>query len=103
MLLKQFLALNVYAPKIRMRLVNRYLSTKSNDKTDIDVKSGKKMTGWQIHSYSDGIQYSDNIKVPTIKDSNELLIKVNSTSVNPIDVAMVGELFITCSAFNVMI
>lgn len=93
MLLKQCVALNVCAPKIRIRLLSRYLSTKLDDKTHLDIKSGKKMSGWQIHSYSDGIQYSDNIKVPTIKDSKELLIKVNSTSVNPIDIAMAGELF----------
>lgn len=89
MLLKQSLVLkNVLR---HCRFVTRCASTKSQERTDNEFKSGKKMYGWQIHSYSDGIQYSDNIRMPTIKDSNELLIKVNSTSVNPIDVQMVGE------------
>lgn len=90
MLLKYYFGSNVYGPLI----LKRCISAKSAHETkkDHDVKLGKKMSGWQVHSYSDNIQYSDNIKIPTIKDSNELLIKVNSTSVNPIDVAMAREL-----------
>ncbi|KAG4066006.1 hypothetical protein HA402_001253 [Bradysia odoriphaga] len=88
MLLKQGFALqNVLR---HCRFVTRCASTKSQEKTDNEFKSGKKMCGWQIHSYSDGIQFSDNIRMPTIKESNELLVKVSSTSVNPIDVQMVG-------------
>ncbi len=91
MLLKQSLAFNAFRHKIYSKFVIRCASTKSQTKTENEFKSSKKMCGWQIHSYSDGIQYSDNIKVPTIKDSNEILVKVSSTSVNPIDVAMVGK------------
>lgn len=90
MIFKQRFALNGFFNRINSRCV----STKSREKTDNDFKSAKKMNGWQIHSYSDGIQFSDKIKIPTIKDSNELLVKVSATSINPIDVAMVGESFI---------
>lgn len=95
MLSKQCFAFNVFINKINnSRLITRCVFTKSQQKTDNDFKSAKKMNGWQIHSYSDSIQFSDKIKIPTIKDSNELLVKVSSTSVNPIDVAMVGKSFI---------
>lgn len=100
MLLKQCFVLNIYAHKIHTRLMARCLSSKPLEKSDCDAKTGKKMSGWQIHSYYDGIQYSDNIKIPIIKESNELLIKVNSTSVNPIDIAMVGGYGATI--FNVL-
>lgn len=86
--------LNVFRYKINSTVITRCVSMKSRSKLlENDFKSAKKMSGWQIHSYSDGIQYSDKIKIPTIKDSNEILVKVSSTSVNPIDVAMVGESF----------
>lgn len=91
MIPRQGFALSISCHKINSSFITRHVSTKSKYKTENEFKSGKKMNGWQIHSYSDGIQFSDKIKIPTIKDSNELLVKVNATSVNPIDVAMVGE------------
>lgn len=56
----------------------------------------RKMRGWQIHEYGDvGIlQCNESIKIPPIKQPNEVLIKVNAASVNPIDVAMMRELIL---------
>lgn len=58
-------------------------------------KSVNRMSGWQIHSYSDNIedlQFSENLKKPYIRRPTELLVKVMASSVNPIDVAMMGKL-----------
>lgn len=52
--------------------------------------SFRKMGGWQLHSYGDvdELQFSDKLKLPQIRSSNECLVRVHATSVNPIDVAM---------------
>ncbi|KAJ6617599.1 Reticulon-4-interacting protein 1, mitochondrial [Pseudolycoriella hygida] len=99
MLWKRRFALT-FITQINNRCIARCASTKSHFKTENDFQSGKKMNGWQIHSYSDGIQFSDKIKIPTIRESNELLVKVNCASVNPIDVAMVDGYGAT--VFNAM-
>ncbi|XP_061399372.1 reticulon-4-interacting protein 1 homolog, mitochondrial [Musca vetustissima] len=56
------------------------------------TKSKLKMKGWQIHSYGDvdELQYSDKLKMPQIRQSDQCLVKVLSTSINPIDVAMLS-------------
>lgn len=53
----------------------------------------RKMSGWQIHEYGgvEILQCSDGIKIPPIKDPNDVLIEVNAASINPIDIAMMGE------------
>lgn len=53
-----------------------------------------RMSGWQIHSYSeniDDLQLSENLKKPYIRKPSELLVKVLASSVNPIDVAMMSK------------
>ncbi|KAH8293201.1 hypothetical protein KR044_011961 [Drosophila immigrans] len=49
-----------------------------------------KMGGWQFHCYGDidELQYSDKLKLPQIRSSDECLVRVRATAVNPIDVAM---------------
>ncbi|XP_002074270.3 reticulon-4-interacting protein 1 homolog, mitochondrial [Drosophila willistoni] len=47
-----------------------------------------KMGGWQLHNYGDELQLSDKVKIPQIRNSQDCLVKVRTTSVNPIDVAM---------------
>lgn len=51
-----------------------------------------KMKGWQINEYGDldVLQFNDNIKVPILEDPNEVLVKVQAASVNPIDVLMIS-------------
>ncbi|KAG5675742.1 hypothetical protein PVAND_005620 [Polypedilum vanderplanki] len=55
-------------------------------------KAFSRMTGYQIHSYGelDELQFSKNVKKPFIKSPNEMLVKVTASSVNPIDIAMIG-------------
>lgn len=59
------------------------LSTKYKENND------EKMQAWQIHSYGglDDLKLSD-VRIPIIKRPNDVLIKVQATSVNPIDLAI---------------
>lgn len=52
-----------------------------------------KMAAWQIHSYGglEELQLSKSVRIPTIMNPNDILIKVSAASVNPIDIAMMGE------------
>lgn len=85
--------------KIPKSLGRRFIATSSNylnvKTSDIDEKPNRnvqgKMCGWQIHAYGDlteELQFSDKIKIPAINDSNHVLIKVEASSVNPIDILM---------------
>jgi len=56
-------------------------------------KNRSHMSGFSIHSYGeDELQFSKNIRKPQIKNPTEILVKVTSSSVNPIDLAMMGKL-----------
>lgn len=73
----------------------RFITTtnyrKSADNVNPNGNVHHKMCGWQIHAYGDPaeeLQYSDNIKMPTIKDPDHILVKIEASSVNPIDVLM---------------
>lgn len=53
-----------------------------------------RMSGWQIHAYSDNVQelqLSENVRKPFIRKPTELLVKVSASSVNPFDVAVMSE------------
>lgn len=66
-----------------------YRKQADNDNLNRNVHS--KMCGWQIHAYGDSaeeLQYTDKIKMPAIKDPNHVLVKIEASSVNPIDVLM---------------
>ncbi|XP_065355927.1 reticulon-4-interacting protein 1 homolog, mitochondrial [Calliphora vicina] len=66
-------------------------SLKRREKDD-SSKSKLKMQGWQIHSYGDvdELLLTDKLKVPQLKQANECLVRVTTTTVNPIDVAMLN-------------
>lgn len=53
-------------------------------------RSTRKMSGWQLHCYGDidELQFSDKLKWPSIRSSEECLVRVRTTTVNPIDLAM---------------
>lgn len=53
-----------------------------------------KMAAWQIHSYGglEELQLSRSTRIPTIMNPNDVLIKVRASSINPIDLAMMGKL-----------
>lgn len=68
---------------------------KDNEKSSFQERGCNllKMTAWQIHDYGDlqELQFCKNVKMPQIQQSNECLIKVLATSVNPIDVLMLSK------------
>lgn len=73
-------------------LQHRFLSqfaAKPNDNVDDKVQA------WQIHAYGgiDELKLSDTRTPPLLKPS-DVLIRVDASSVNPIDVAMIGKIFI---------
>jgi len=48
------------------------------------------MKGWNLESYVgiSGLSLQENLKVPVLTSSNDILIKVEASSVNPLDVMM---------------
>jgi hypothetical protein len=56
-----------------------------------------KMQGYSISAYSsdlEELQFSNTLRKPVISTPSQVLVKVTASSVNPIDVAMMSELFI---------
>lgn len=49
-----------------------------------------RMKTWQVHSYGEDLQCV-SLRIPIIQKPSELLIKVEASSINPIDVAMKGK------------
>lgn len=85
-----------YFRKLNWNIRCRNLSNQADVQRDVKLNHNR-MSGWQIHSYSDNIsdlQSSDMLKKPFIRKPSELLVKVSASSVNPIDVAMMSELLI---------
>lgn len=71
-------------------------SLHSSSQEGSEDQSGK-MRGWQIHEYGgvEILQCSNNIKIPTISSPNEVCVEVHTASVNPIDVAMMGNVVVS--------
>jgi len=63
-----------------------FRSLSTNLKENLD-----KMQAWQIHSYNglEDLRLS-NVRIPMITNPTDVLVKIEATSVNPIDVAMTG-------------
>jgi NADPH:quinone reductase-like Zn-dependent oxidoreductase len=63
--------------------------------TSLQENSDDKMQAWQIHSYNglSDLKLS-NVRIPVIRQPTDVLVKVEATSVNPIDVAMTSILII---------
>jgi hypothetical protein len=70
--------------------LTKFFSTKPlhNERENIG-----KMLAWQISSYGDikELELSNNAKIPFLSKPNDVLVKVSATSVNPIDVLMLGK------------
>lgn len=51
-----------------------------------------KMQAWQIRKYGnmEQLQLKSGVDIPKIRSSTQVLVKVHATSVNQIDVEMVG-------------
>jgi len=63
--------------------------------------STSKMLAWQVHCYGglEELQLSKTARIPQIKGPNDVLIQVYASSVNPIDLAMMGKRQISLSGF----
>lgn len=52
-----------------------------------------RMKSYQIHNYGalDELQLSQTSRKPFIQSPNQVLVKITASSVNPLDVAMIGK------------
>lgn len=52
-----------------------------------------KMHAWQLHSFGgvEQLSLSDSVRIPMLAGPNDVLVQISTTSVNPIDLAMLGE------------
>ncbi|XP_066583860.1 reticulon-4-interacting protein 1, mitochondrial-like [Prorops nasuta] len=74
----------------KLRVKNRCILRRAFSKASVENKENEeKMPAWQIHSY-DGLKglALSNARIPIISRPTEVLIKVEASSVNPIDVLM---------------
>lgn len=60
---------------------------------DETVDYNQPMRGWQVNEYGglDKFKFYDDIPIPKIKKSTEVLIEVITTSFNQIDEYMIGK------------
>lgn len=65
----------------------------SKKKVQTNFQLRNRMKGTSIHNYGDlnELQFSNTIRKPIIQKPNEVLVKVLASSVNPLDVAMIGK------------
>lgn len=51
-----------------------------------------KMHAWQLHSFGgvEQLSLSDSVRIPMLAGPNDVLVQISTTSVNPIDLAMLG-------------
>lgn len=73
--------------------LKKCLSTVAQPKQEnVDPKEEGKMAAWQIHSYGglEELQLSNTVKIPPIMSPDAVLVRVLASSVNPIDIAMMG-------------
>lgn len=63
--------------------------TFSAQKPVVDVN--RKMGAWQLHAYGDEVLFSDKVRIPPVTGANDVLVKVNAASLNPIDVHMASK------------
>lgn len=80
----------------RLSATSRHFSVRfsSTKMPEVAPQHPGKMNGWQIHEYggTELLQFNDSIKIPIVNSPTDVLVKVSATSVNPIDVAMMGTM-----------
>lgn len=54
-----------------------------------NFEHGYKMKAWQIHSYGENLQLQEK-RIPFISNPDDVLIRVDAASINPIDRIMLG-------------
>lgn len=54
-----------------------------------------RMRAWRIHAYGPTTELRlEEARVPPLRAPDEILVRVHASSVNPIDVAMIGMFFL---------
>jgi len=82
-------------PRLKCVAQMKQLRSLTKLSTSLQENSDDKMQAWQIHSYNglSDLKLS-NVRIPVIRQPTDVLVKVEATSVNPIDVAMTSILII---------
>jgi len=82
---------------LRLKCIVQTAQLRSLSKLSANLKENldDRMQAWQIHSYNglDDLRLS-NVRMPMITNPTDVLVKIEAASVNPIDVAMTGTLFL---------
>jgi len=69
-------------------LIHRPASTACS----LKLAQNNKMHAWQVHSFGgiDQLSLTDSVRIPVLTGPNDILVQVSTTSINPIDIAMMG-------------
>lgn len=58
----------------------------------LGAQAGARMGAWRVHAYGGLAELRlDEARVPPLRAPDELLVRVHSSSLNPLDIAMIGE------------
>lgn len=62
-------------------------------KTGVERSWSPQMVAWQIDSYGtfENLTLNDQVPTPDTIEPNEVLVRVRASSINPIDVLMIGK------------
>ncbi|XP_057662001.1 reticulon-4-interacting protein 1, mitochondrial [Diorhabda carinulata] len=72
-------------------MLKRAFSVNSSNYVKHSLNNKLKVRAWQTHEYGDlkNVQL-DEVRIPVIRKPTDVLVQVNSASVNPIDILMLG-------------
>lgn len=81
-----------------LRILVRSVSRTTNKDAPLAAAAGvqSRMSGWELQEYGDFaevLQFHSNLRMPKIEEPRELIVKVTAASVNPLDLAMSGNIF----------
>jgi hypothetical protein len=67
-------------------------ATPASAKKPITQDQSNNMQAWQVHSFGgvEQLSLSDSVRIPMLAGPNDVLVQISTTSVNPIDLAMLG-------------
>lgn len=66
----------------------------SHKKAAVSTGFQTRMSGWELHEYgdfNDVLELQTNLRIPKVNDPKEMIVRVRTASVNPIDLAMSGK------------
>lgn len=83
-----------YSSRTHPPLINFNFQTATSDPYQHEPHNGK-MSGWQIHKYKGivSLKLNNEMPIPKIVSPTDVLVEVYTSSVNPLDVMMMGKCF----------